>query len=104
MFKDVACITARPDGKIKIDTGLMSVGQGHETAVSKLASDVLEVIERIIYEQGDTDLLPEGRGNGGSSATVVGVSAVKIALSKFLSEASLIVSSVVGCPVDCDVC
>ena len=101
MRKDVACITARPDGKIKIDTGLMSVGQGHETTVSKLASDVLEVpIERIIYAQGDTDLLPEGRGNGGSSATVVGVSAVKIALSKFLSEASLIVSSVVGCPAE----
>ena len=66
MRKDVACITARPDGKIKIDTGLMFVGQGHETVVSKLASDVLKVpVERIIYAQGDTDLLPEGRGNGG---------------------------------------
>ena len=99
--KDIACITAQADGKIKIDTGLMSVGQGHETAVSRLASDVLNVpLEQIIYSQGDTDLLPEGRGNGGSAATVVGVSAVKIALGDFLSEAKSIASSVAGCPVN----
>jgi len=97
--KDIACITAQADGKIKIDTGLMSVGQGHETAVSRLASEVLEVpLQRIIYAQGDTDLLPDGRGNGGSAATVVGVSAVKVALGDFLSEAKSIASSVAGCP------
>ena len=96
--KDVARITASTDGKITIAPGLMSVGQGHETTVTRLASDLLGVpADMIVYAQGDTDLLPTGRGNGGSAATVVGVSAVKIALDDFIADGGAIAAAALGC-------
>ena len=96
--KDVARITASTDGKITIAPGLMSVGQGHETTVTRLASDLLGVpSDMIVYAQGDTDLLPTGRGNGGSAATVVGVSAVKIALDDFIADGGAIAAAALGC-------
>jgi carbon-monoxide dehydrogenase large subunit len=76
----------------------MSVGQGHETAVARLASQMLGVpTHSIVYAQGDTDLLPTGRGNGGSAATVVGLSAVKIALDALITQGQGIVASALGC-------
>ena len=96
--KDLAQVTVSTDGKITIAPGLMSVGQGHETTVTRLASDLLRVpAEMIVYAQGDTDLLPTGRGNGGSAATVVGVSAVKTALNDLISNGRGIVAAVLGC-------
>jgi carbon-monoxide dehydrogenase large subunit len=84
---DNARVTASADGLITIAPGLMSVGQGHETAVARLASQMLGVpTHSIVYAQGDTDLLPTGRGNGGSAATVVGLSAVKIALDELITQ------------------
>ena len=95
--KDVARVTASTDGKITIAPGLMSVGQGHETTVTRLASDLLGVpADMIVYAQGDTDLLPTGRGNGGSAATVVGVSAVKIALDDFITDGNGIAAAALG--------
>ena len=96
--KDVTRVTASTDGKITIAPGLMSVGQGHETTVTRLASDLLGVpADMIVYAQGDTDLLPTGRGNGGSAATVVGVSAVKIALDDFIADGSGVAAAALGC-------
>jgi len=96
--KDVARITASSDGTITIAPGLMSVGQGHETAIARLASQHLGVpVDMIIYAQGDTNLLPSGRGNGGSAATVVGTAAVKIALDAFISEGQSIAAAALGC-------
>ena len=96
--KDVARVTASTDGKITIAPGLMSVGQGHETTVTRLASDLLGVpADMIVDAQGDTDLLPTGRGNGGSAATVIGVSAVKIALDEFINDGGGIAAAALGC-------
>ena len=62
---DVARVTASTDSKITIAPGLMSVGVGYKTTVTRLASDLLGVpADMIIYAQGDNDLLPAGRGNG----------------------------------------
>jgi carbon-monoxide dehydrogenase large subunit len=99
--KDVARVTASTDGKITIAPGLMSVGQGHETTVTRLASDLLDMpADMIIYAQGDTDLLPTGRGSGGSAATVVGVSTIKIALDDFIAEGGNIAAAALGCVTD----
>ena len=99
--KDVARITARPDGQIVIAPGLMSVGQGHETALARMASKRLGVnLEDIIYQQGDTDLLPSGRGSGGSAATVIGGSAVHMALNEFIASGKSVAAGVLGCNAD----
>jgi len=95
--KDVARISASSDGMITVVPGLMSVGQGHETAIARLVADVLDIPQKnITYAQGDTDLLPSGRGNGGSAATVVGVSAVRIALDQFIEQGRAIAAAALG--------
>ena len=99
--KDIARITVRPDGQIVITPGLMSVGQGHETALARMASSRLGVdMDDIIYEQGDTDLLPSGRGSGGSAATVIGGAAVHVALNEFVAAGKSIAAGVLGCEID----
>jgi len=99
--KDIARITARPDGRIVVTPGLMSVGQGHETALARMASQRLGVdIDDIIYQQGDTDLLPSGRGSGGSAATVIGGAAVHVALNEFVAAGKGIAAGVLGCDAD----
>ncbi|NBW05477.1 MAG: aldehyde oxidase, partial [Alphaproteobacteria bacterium] len=99
--KDVARLTAKPDGSISLSPGLMSVGQGHETALARMASDRLGVdIDRITYHQGDTDLLPGGRGSGGSAATVIGGAAVHVALDELIIAGKGVAAGVIGCAVD----
>jgi len=99
--KDIARITARPDGQIVVTPGLMSVGQGHETALARMASQRLGVdIDDVIYQQGDTDLLPSGRGSGGSAATVIGGAAVHVALNEFVAAGKGIAAGVLGCDAD----
>ena len=96
--KDVARIIGYPDGQIVIVPGLMSVGQGHETALARMASSQLGVdLKNITYKQGDTDLLPSGRGSGGSAATVIGGAAVHIALKEFIISGKSIAARVFNC-------
>ena len=96
--KDVARIIGYPDGQIVIVPGLMSVGQGHETALARMASSQLGVdLNNIIYKQGDTDLFPSGRGSGGAAATVIGGAAVYIALKKFILLGKSIAAGVFIC-------
>jgi aerobic carbon-monoxide dehydrogenase large subunit len=48
----------------------------------------LEVdIERVRWEGGDTDLLPGGKGNGGSGALCIGGSAITLAVDKVIEKA-----------------
>ena len=98
--KDMARITARVDGSIVIDPGLMSVGQGHETALTRMAQDRLQIAaSQIVYRHGDTDLLASGRGNGGSAATVVAGAAVSLGLDQLLTEATALAAEIMQSPV-----
>lgn len=74
---DWASLRLDLDGGITLMPGAMSVGQGHETAFVALVSDRLGIPpSRIRYASGDTDLLADGKGNGGSSAMVMGSGAI----------------------------
>ena len=53
-------------------------------------------LDNIIYRQGDTDLLPSGRGSGGSAATVIGGSAVYVALNEFIEAGKSVASGVLA--------
>jgi carbon-monoxide dehydrogenase large subunit len=88
LLSDNARLTANADGTVTLRVGSMSVGQGHETALSRLVAQALAIpIEHVRYEQGDTDLLATGRGNGGSSALIQGGSALRIASEHFIDNA-----------------
>jgi carbon-monoxide dehydrogenase large subunit len=73
-----ASVEVHPDGSATILTGTSPHGQGHATAWAMLASDKLGIpVERITLKWGDTDLVPEGGGTGGSRSLQLGGLAVQ---------------------------
>ncbi len=88
LFSDSARLTAHGDGTVTLRVGSMSVGQGHETALSRLVARALGIdVAQVRYLQGDTDLLASGRGNGGSSALIQGGSALRLAADDLIERA-----------------
>jgi carbon-monoxide dehydrogenase large subunit len=66
-----------PSGKIVVDSGVPSVGQGVETVFAQICADVLGVsFEDVTVRWGDTDLLPYGGGAFASRGSVMGGNAV----------------------------
>ena len=83
--KDLAKLTIDADGAASLYVGSMSTGQGIETTLTDLVARELGLLRAAIrYLAGDTDDLPDGRGNGGSGAIAVGGSAVKGVIAKVI--------------------
>ena len=83
-----ATVEVHPDGTATILTGTSPHGQGHETAWAMLASDQLGIpVDKITLKWGDTDLVPEGGGTGGSRSLQHGGSAVRQAAQELLEIA-----------------
>ena len=75
------------DGRLRVQSGSMSVGQSHETVFAQIIADRFGIdADSVVYEQGNTEALPFGRGNGGSSATCVGGAAVGQATELLVDE------------------
>ena len=76
------------DGTAVILTGTSPHGQGHETVWATLASAELGIpIDKITVKWGDTDLIPEGGGTGGSRSLQQGGAAVQQASRELLDVA-----------------
>ena len=85
---DWATVQAHGDGTITLISGSMSVGQGLATALSTVVADRLGIaVERVKHLQGDTALIAEGRGNGGSSALVIGGTTVSQGAADLIDKA-----------------
>ena len=68
------------DSTITIVTGNQTNGQGHETALSQIASARLGIdIERIRFVQGDSDVVPEGFTGGSRTIAINGAATVGVA-------------------------
>ena len=75
-----ASVEIHPDGTATILTGTSPHGQGHATVWAMIASDQLGIpIDKITVKWGDTDLVPEGGGTGGSRSLQLGGAAVQVA-------------------------
>lgn len=82
------------DGRVEILVGTQSGGQGHETVYAKFLSDQTGIpMEAITVIQGDSDLIKQGGGTGGSrsvttqnNATLATVSTIKETFSAFLAD------------------
>ena len=84
--KDTTRLRVNADGTATLHAGSMSVGQGIETTLTDLVARQLGLArEQIHYHAGDTDDLPDGRGNGGSGAIPVGGAATKMAADKVIA-------------------
>jgi aerobic carbon-monoxide dehydrogenase large subunit len=83
-----ATVEVHPDGTATILTGTSPHGQGHATAWAMLASEELGIpVDKITLRWGDTDLIPEGGGTGGSRSLQHGGSAVRQAAQELIEVA-----------------
>lgn len=83
------------DGSVTLAVGTFSAGSGLETALTDLAAKAFDLPPaRIIYRQGDTDLLDRGRGMGGSAAMPQGIAAMQDAVTKAIDKARAVAGEV----------
>lgn len=82
------------DGTVSLYVGTQSNGQGHETVYATFLSDHSGIpVEAIRIVQGDSDLIPQGGGTGGSrsvtvqsTATLATVTVIRQKFSEYLSQ------------------
>ncbi len=88
---ETARIVVGGDGKVRLFIGTQSNGQGHATAYAQILADALGVpfadIETI---QGDTALIPTGRGTGGSRSVPVGGVAAQRAATALIDKGKVL--------------
>lgn len=83
-----AIIRFDSDGRAEILIGTQSNGQGHATAYAQIAADRLGLpIDAVTVRQGDTGLIPTGKGTGGSRSVPVGGAAVRNAADRVIDKA-----------------
>jgi carbon-monoxide dehydrogenase large subunit len=83
--RENATVEVHADGSATILTGTSPHGQGHSTAWAMLASEELGIgVEKITVRWGDTDLIPEGGGTGGSRSLQQGGAAVQQAARELI--------------------
>ena len=86
--KENAVVEVHADGTATILTGTSPHGQGHGTAWAMLASEELGIpVDKITVRHGDTDLIPEGGGTGGSRSLQQGGAAVRQASQELVELA-----------------
>jgi aerobic carbon-monoxide dehydrogenase large subunit len=99
--KDTTKLEVHPDGTVTVYAGSMSTGQGIETTLTDLVARELGLSrDAIRYQAGDTDDLPEGRGNGGSGATAVGGAATKRAVEKVIATGRALAAKMLEAKVE----
>jgi carbon-monoxide dehydrogenase large subunit len=83
-----ATVEVHADGTATILTGTSPHGQGHSTAWAMIASEELGIpLENFTVKWGDTDLIPEGGGTGGSRSLQQGGAAVQQASRELIEVA-----------------
>ncbi len=86
--RENATVEIHGDGTATILTGTSPHGQGHSTAWAMLASDEFGIpVDKITVKWGDTDLIPQGGGTGGSRSLQQGGAAVRQASQELVEEA-----------------
>ncbi|MDP7343401.1 MAG: xanthine dehydrogenase family protein molybdopterin-binding subunit [Alphaproteobacteria bacterium] len=75
------------DDTVTLTAGTKSSGQGHGTIFAQFLHETLGMpFDKIIYEEGDTDALPQGGGSGGSRSTYMVAAAVKLGADKIIEK------------------
>jgi carbon-monoxide dehydrogenase large subunit len=82
-----ATVTVNPDGTVTLLIGTQTNGQGHATAYSQFIGAHLGVdYDKITVIQGDTDLVKQGEGTGGSRSIPIGAVSVDRASTKLAEQ------------------
>lgn len=82
-----ATIRVEPNGRVTVDTGSNPHGQGMLTSLAQIVAEVIGVpLQNIRVLKGDTDLIQNGTGTGGSNVLISGGSAVLMAAAKLRAK------------------
>ncbi len=88
VFNDRMELRFDPGGTVTVVAGTFSHGQGHETTYAQLVSEWLGVpFEQIRFVQGDTDMVPFGRGTVAARSSMIGGSALRRAADAVIERA-----------------
>lgn len=83
-----ATVRVEPTGKVVIETGAASQGQGHATAFAQICADQLGIsVSDVTVVSGDTSAFPLGIGTIASRVAVTGGSSVQMAASAVRAKA-----------------
>ena len=94
---EYANVEVNADGSVRVVTGGMSVGQGHETTLTEIAAQRLGLpADRVGYLHGDTATIGDGKGNGGSSGLILCGSAICLAIDALLATGRAAAASALG--------
>ena len=75
------------DGTVSLFVGTQSNGQGHETVFATFLSDHTGIpLDAIRIVQGDSDLIPQGGGTGGSRSVTMQTGATLVTVSKIVQQ------------------
>ena len=90
---ETARIAVDPDGSVIAYSGSLTQGQAHATTFAQIVADKLGTdYDRITVHQGDSDVLPQGGGAGGSRSGYSGGGAVLAGVEKVIDKARKIAS------------
>ncbi|EKV32820.1 Aerobic-type carbon monoxide dehydrogenase [Caenispirillum salinarum AK4] len=88
-------------GNATVLIGSQSSGQGHETAYAQMVAAELGLpMDRIRVVQGDTQVVPTGKGTGGSRSLPVGGASLSQAVDKVVETGKAVAARLLEVPVD----
>ena len=100
--EETARIIVEPDGSATLTIGTQDNGQGHRTAYGQIIAEHLGIgLDRIRVMQGDTDLVANGAGTGGSRSLPVGGVACEKAIAVLIENGRRLAANVLeAAPAD----
>jgi carbon-monoxide dehydrogenase large subunit len=99
--RENARLVLEPDGAVGVYVGSTAVGQGVLTVLTQIAADAMELpLERIRLLHGSTAYVNEGFGSYHSRSTVMGGSAILLAVEKLRHHIRSTAAARFGCEID----
>lgn len=99
--RENARLVLEADGTVSVYVGSTAVGQGVLTALTQIAADALELpLERIRLRHGSTGYVNEGFGSYHSRSTVMGGSAILLAVATLQNHIRTAAANRFGCSID----
>ncbi|HET7876708.1 MAG TPA: xanthine dehydrogenase family protein molybdopterin-binding subunit [Methylomirabilota bacterium] len=99
--EETSDVVVGPDGRVTVETGASSHGQGHETSFAQLVADALEIpIERVSVVHGDTRRVRTGTGTFGSRSVARGGMAAVVNARRVADKARRIAAHVLEARAD----
>lgn len=88
-------------GDATVLIGTQSTGQGHATAYAQMVAAELGLpVERVTVVQGDTAVVPTGKGTGGSRSLPVGGASLSQAVDKVIAAGKAVAARLLEVPVE----